>query len=67
MANSECKKKHRAYYSTALWERNRKRAMRRHIRSNPGDFRAHTLYEQRYGGKVKDLGLSSKGRSLLKT
>lgn len=53
------------YQATDRWNKNRKRAMRRHIRANPGDFHAHTLYEKRYGGKVKDLGVSSKGRRLL--
>jgi hypothetical protein len=56
----------KVYYATDRLRRNRKRAMRRHLRRNPGDFRTATLYEERFGEKVVSLGLSGKGRRLLK-
>lgn len=60
-------KKHQAqiYESTDRWERNRKRAMRRHLRDNPGDFSSAAIYEKRYG-KLQ-IKYSSKGRRLMKS
>jgi hypothetical protein len=60
-------KKHQAalYKSGDRWEKNRKRAMRRHVRDNPLDADAAAQYEKRYG-KVQPLGLSARGKKLAK-
>lgn len=60
-------KKHQAqiYESTDRWNKNRKRAMRRHLRSNPGDFSSAAIYEKRYG-KIQ-IKYSNKGRRLMKS
>lgn len=60
-------KKHQAtlYKSGDRWEKNRKRAMRRHVRDNPSDSFAAAEYEKRYG-KVQSIGISARGKKLIK-
>lgn len=60
--------KHQAtiYAATDRWNKNRKRAMRRHLRSNPHDVLAIELFRKRYGA-TENIGLSGKGRRLLKS
>jgi hypothetical protein len=48
-------------------ETNRKRRMRNHIRSHPGDRKAATIYEQvKKFGSAASFVLTSKGRKLHK-
>lgn len=60
-------KKHQAvvYRTTGRLEKNAKRRLMRHVRSNPGDASAAAVYEATYG-KAASLGLNGRGRKLRK-
>lgn len=60
-------KKHQAtlYKSGDRWEKNRKRAMRRHLRDNPNDEAVRAEFEKRYGSAVSQ-GISTHGKHKLK-
>lgn len=59
--------KHQAsvYAAMGRYERNRKRALRRHLRDHPFDMANAAIYTNRYG-KVADIGYSGRGRRRLK-
>lgn len=59
-------KRHQAtlYVSGDRWNKNRKRAMRRHLRSHPFDKSTSSAFEQRYG-KVESIGLTALGKRRL--
>lgn len=48
------------YKAEAREEKNRKRAMRRHLRNNPNDVEGRKRFEQTYGRA--DFGLSCHGK-----
>jgi hypothetical protein len=58
-------KKHQAalYKSGARYEINKKRKMRRHIKSNPTDWQNAARYGQLFGGTAS-FGRTRKGRKL---
>lgn len=58
-------KKHQAavYLATRRMEKNAKRRLRRHVRSNPGDASAARTYAKTFG-PVEPLGLSGRGQKL---
>lgn len=60
------KPKRKAYYAAqfARTELNRKRRMRRHIRANPYDGKARSLYTLKNFGAADALGVSARGRKL---
>jgi hypothetical protein len=58
--------KKKGYYAVQFGrtDDNKKRKLRRHIRSNPGDKQAIVHHEKKLG-KVDNLGPTSKGRKLI--
>jgi hypothetical protein len=57
-------RKHQAtvYSAQMRDERNRKRRMRRHLRSHPQDSKGADAYVKEFGGKLYDWGLTGRGR-----
>lgn len=53
------------YAREGRWDSNRERAMRQHLRDNPHDTKTAAEFEKRYG-KVQSLGLSCRGKKLVK-
>ena len=61
--------KFKTYYKAQTFQtdKNKRRKLRKHIRSNPGDLQAIHAHEQVLNfGAVRDIGLTQRGKELEK-
>lgn len=59
----------KVYRDSCREDRNRKRRMQRHLRSNPGDGQTADAYQRSYlkiSGNIADIGLTARGAALNK-